>query len=532
MEWTEGRKLASVTYNNKETAFEYNHEGLRIKKTLHDGSYILYDIVDGVYVGETRYTASGSVSLYMRYILDEGNSPVGISLWYPATGGWTDYHFVKNLQGDVLEVYKVSDGSLAASYTYDSWGNILSQSGDLATLNPFRYRSYYYDTETWFYYLQSRYYDPAIGRFLNADSYVSTGQDVLSFNMFAYCGNNPVMGYDPTGEFDWKTFVNGASLLSVGVTACLVAATVVSGGACAPLLAVAVVTFAAGGVTAVNGASEIIESATGYNVVRDGLYGGDVQGYEMQRDILATTAAVGTTALSLASGSTALCFVAGTVVLAAEGSRTIETIMAGDMVWAWDEETGEVALKEVVETYVNETDELVHVFVNGDEIITTPSHPFYSPVKGWTDAVHLRAGDILVLLNGEYVVVEKVQHEILETPVTVYNFQVEDYHTYYVSSGILVHNTCRGNAVKKAWKNEQELVRTTGQGTRNWTPAQMKELLNTGKVKGFVGHHMKSVKGFPNLAGEPNNIQFLTRAEHLLAHGGNWRNITYGRYII
>lgn len=122
----------------------------------------------------------------------------------------------------------------------------------------------------------------------------------------------------------------------------------------------------------------------------------------------------------------------------------IDTMQAGDQVWAWDEETGDIALKEVVETYVNKTDELVHVFVSGEEIVTTPAHPFYSPVKGWTDAVHLRAGDILVLVNGEYVVVEKVQHEILEAPVTVYNFQVEDCHTYYVSEvGVLVHNACK-----------------------------------------------------------------------------------------
>ena len=202
MEWTEGRKLAKITYNNQDTTYEYNHEGLRIKKTLSDGSYILYDIVDGVYVGETRHNASGSVAVYIRYILDESNSPVGISLWYPATGGWTDYHFIKNLQGDVLEVYKVSDGSLAASYTYDSWGNILSQSGDLATLNPFRYRSYYYDTETWFYYLQSRYYDPAIGRFINADAVDLLGAngDFASLNLFAYCGNNPLIRADDGGE--------------------------------------------------------------------------------------------------------------------------------------------------------------------------------------------------------------------------------------------------------------------------------------------------------------------------------------------
>lgn len=108
--------------------------------------------------------------------------------------------------------------------------------------------------------------------------------------------------------------------------------------------------------------------------------------------------------------------------------------------------------------YVNETDELTHVFVNGEEIVATPGHPFYSPVKGWTDASHLRAGDILVLVNGEYVVVEWVQHELLENPVKVYNFQVEDYHTYYVASGVLVHNKCGGetSATRRGRKMHEE----------------------------------------------------------------------------
>ncbi len=76
-------------------------------------------------------------------------------------------------------------------------------------------------------------------------------------------------------------------------------------------------------------------------------------------------------------------------------------------------------------------------------------HPFYSPVKGWTSAVDLRAGDILVMLNGEYVVVEQVQHELLESPETTYNFEVEDFHTYYVGDiSVLVHNACK--AAKKA----------------------------------------------------------------------------------
>ena len=91
----------------------------------------------------------------------------------------------------------------------------------------------------------------------------------------------------------------------------------------------------------------------------------------------------------------------------------------------------------------NEIEEWVHVKVNGEEITCTPMHPFYSPVKGWTSAIDLRAGDILVMLNGEYVVVEQVQHELLESPETTYNFEVEGFHTYYVGShSTLVHNKC------------------------------------------------------------------------------------------
>ena len=91
-------------------------------------------------------------------------------------------------------------GQALAEYEYDPYGNIVSQSGPLADVNPLRYRGYVYDSETSFYYLQSRYYDPELGRFLNADSYASTGQGVLGNNMFAYCGNKPVICSDHTGK--------------------------------------------------------------------------------------------------------------------------------------------------------------------------------------------------------------------------------------------------------------------------------------------------------------------------------------------
>lgn len=114
------------------------------------------------------------------------------------------------------------------------------------------------------------------------------------------------------------------------------------------------------------------------------------------------------------------------------------------LAWVTDPDTGETALKPVVQTFRNETEEWIHETVNGETLTCTPEHPFYSPVKGWTSACDLRAGDILVMLNGEYVVVEQVQHELLESPEATYNFEVEDYHTYYVGEDqVLVHNECK-----------------------------------------------------------------------------------------
>ena len=124
-----------------------------------------------------------------------------------------------NLMGDVTALVD-TQGNVVVKYAYDAWGKVLSVtdgSGNAITdeyhvgnQNPFRYRGYYYDTETGFYYLQSRYYDPETGRFINADEYVSTGQGLLGTNMFAYCGNNPTSRVDDGGEF-WH--VIGGTLL-------------------------------------------------------------------------------------------------------------------------------------------------------------------------------------------------------------------------------------------------------------------------------------------------------------------------------
>ena len=107
-----------------------------------------------------------------------------------------------------------ASGNRVVEYTYDAWGKLISITGTLATSlgadNPFRYRGYYYDTETGLYYLMTRYYDPEVCRFISADVYMTTGQGVLGGNMWAYCGNNPVVRYEVQGEF-WNIIIGAAA---------------------------------------------------------------------------------------------------------------------------------------------------------------------------------------------------------------------------------------------------------------------------------------------------------------------------------
>ena len=117
----------------------------------------------------------------------------------------TMYFYVKNLQGDVIRIIDLA-GTEVASYVYDAWGNIKDTKGEptIREINPIRYRGYVYDTETSLYYLQSRYYDPFTGRFLNADAYYDTCNSVLSTNMFAYCESDPINYIDPYGYASYK----------------------------------------------------------------------------------------------------------------------------------------------------------------------------------------------------------------------------------------------------------------------------------------------------------------------------------------
>ena len=141
------------------------------------------------------------------YYYDTSGSVIGFSL------NDTFYFYGKNIQGDIKYIYD-ANGSIITEYCYDAWGKTLSITGSLASAvgekNPFRYRGYYYDRETGFYYLNSRYYDPQVGRFINADGVMGANGGFLSYNLFSYCSNNPVIFSDHSGFIQRYTIMSDA----------------------------------------------------------------------------------------------------------------------------------------------------------------------------------------------------------------------------------------------------------------------------------------------------------------------------------
>lgn len=197
--WINGRQLQKYVKGNKTITYQYNKDGIRTKK-IQNGVETSYQVENGHII----FKKTGNNVLY--YIRDEIGELIGFEYQNNI------YYYEKNAQNDIVGILN-SNYERLATYTYDSWRNILSikdaNNSDVtvnhvALINPFRYRSYYYDSETNLYYLNSRYYNPIWGRFLNADNYLKQNSEVLNFNLYLYANNNPVNKYDPNGHiWNW-----------------------------------------------------------------------------------------------------------------------------------------------------------------------------------------------------------------------------------------------------------------------------------------------------------------------------------------
>ncbi|QVK17039.1 RHS repeat-associated core domain-containing protein [Mycoplasmatota bacterium] len=182
------------------------------------------------------YETNGEYEIIYTYDVD-GTS---ISFYYDnditVKKDGNEYFYIKDLQGNISIIVD-ENGDIVVEYSYDAWGNIISTKEynadgtektelDIAKINPYRYRGYRYDEETGYYYLNSRYYNPELGRFVNADGFLGEQGDILGHNMYAYAKNNPVMVVDPDGEFPWLVLAAILLFTPVGGTVAHVATSV------------------------------------------------------------------------------------------------------------------------------------------------------------------------------------------------------------------------------------------------------------------------------------------------------------------
>ena len=197
-QWEKGRQLKQMAKSGTTAAYAYNHDGLRIRKTVN-GVVTNYTLHGKNVVHMTQ----GANDLHFRY--DANGKPAVVEF------NGTKYAYIHNLQGDILGIRDVA-GNEVLRYAYDAWGKLLETTGSLATtlgkLNPFRYRGYVYDEETGLYYLRSRYYNPVWGRFVNADA-------IIQGSLFVYCKNSPLLYTDKTGNAPNKTLTPIISRISV-----------------------------------------------------------------------------------------------------------------------------------------------------------------------------------------------------------------------------------------------------------------------------------------------------------------------------
>ncbi|MBQ6815275.1 MAG: RHS repeat-associated core domain-containing protein [Lachnospiraceae bacterium] len=184
----EGRELKGISNDDNEVEYTYDYYGRRTTKTVNDvTTFCYYDGQDII------LEVIGDEMLW--YIYDERDTLIGFNYRD------CNYYYKKNMMGDVIGI--INDlGEFVCGYTYDPWGAIVNVYGneDIANINPIRYKSYYYDQETGFYYLKSRYYDPNMRRFLNMDDVSLLPDKIIDDNLYSYCSGDPVNNYDPTGN--------------------------------------------------------------------------------------------------------------------------------------------------------------------------------------------------------------------------------------------------------------------------------------------------------------------------------------------
>ena len=201
----QGRELRKITSGSNTYSYKYNADGIRTSKTVNGTKTEFF-------LNGSQILAQKTGDTTMLFFYDSAGKRVGFA------NGDTLYYYLYNVQGDVIAIVRAATGQIVAKYSYDAWGKctVTNASGyTVGEKNPFRYRGYYYDTETGLYYLNSRYYSPEFGRFISADGQLN--DDILGNNMYAYCGNNPINREDSDGK-GWVFACSVVGFIAGGLT--------------------------------------------------------------------------------------------------------------------------------------------------------------------------------------------------------------------------------------------------------------------------------------------------------------------------
>ena len=474
VEWERGNLMSSF---GSDTTYSYNAQNVRFKKTVgeviteyvHDGGKLLAEteyknITDAYGLPDRKYIRERVYFYDLEGIVGFGSDTLR-------------YNYVKDAFDNVVSI--VYNNQELARYSYDAFGKckVLNPDGTenteptfIGNLNPIRWKSLYYDVESGLYYIDGRYYSPEIRQFLSplpAETMFSNALTVFGLNPYLITLDNCVnrgyngytihpsveLAYNPEKMSDWTWFWSvawprfwnsdvgkglaiGLFVLSIVATVCMATFTCLKAMAWAYFaveMGSAAVGFFAGAAVAgfqsmSNGGNFWAEFA---NYINDNW---------SQTLAITSVMIMATYAAQAVAGN--ICFIAGTLVLTAAGYRAIEDIQIGDMVLAYDEETGETAYKPVVRLFRNESKDWTGVTVNGLEIVSTPGHKYFLPeTKKWVSAEDLKVGTKVLLSDGSYGIIEAVRAIHYDVPQTTYNFEVADFHTYYVGQhSVLVHN--------------------------------------------------------------------------------------------
>ena len=207
MGWKNSSELTEIVKDQTTIRYRYDKEGMRNRKYLSDGTTVLYQVQDGQIIGEQHLREDQEKPLYeMTFSYDADGTLFSMNC------DGKDYYYILNPTGDVIALVDTGWNTVV-SYAYDSWGNVTAIEGDqdLGKKNPLRYRGYYWDEETGLYYLASRYYDPEVGRFINADDLSVLSEEkreITDKNLYAYCDNNSIIRKDNEGAM-WQLALAG-----------------------------------------------------------------------------------------------------------------------------------------------------------------------------------------------------------------------------------------------------------------------------------------------------------------------------------